>query len=552
MVIYLAMREKVYAIRGNMALEETLSKEQLESEYATQKVVNSLTSGSPKGVYSDVNSLKSSNPDTGVYLITNNGHIYSWTKNSSNNPVDLGVYMNVIDYDKALDELTILVKNFNYNKINLFDNLKFYSLKSIDNNDKNNVTVSNFNDKLIDFPYGDISKPFRIKLDNGTPIFSNWNFINLPTNSEAVFMYYFKKDGTYLTYKNLSNPDVNVIPSEAYYVSIIKFNNLTDYYIKLDTVNVEWLNSDVREELVNLVKRVDGIVQNVMETFTVDVNGTGDYTSLIECFNDLKDNTNNKIIKIMDGTYDIFEEIGGSEYAKSLTAEDKWNEVSTFIPDNTRIVGYGNVVLNFLPEKDDTNEYAAQYLSPINVQGNCEIENIKIYAKNCRYCIHDETNTQSKYDYGYRKYKGIECHYLKSDYGSGPGGQAYAAGFSSGMNYEYDNCIFDGQYRNQAFSMHNGNNSTKSNNIYIRNCIFKAPGSQAAIGFFNTATVQLLNNVYISNCHLNNQLLIANNCQGDTLVNAFKLYVNNCNNFSFDIKTAINSLEPEVYNTSGS
>lgn len=204
--------------------------------------------------------------------------------------------------------------------------------------------------------------------------------------------------------------------------------------------------------------------------------------------------------------------------------------------------------MNFLPEQDETNQYAAQYLSPINVRSNCEIENIKIYAKNCRYCIHDETSSQTKYENTYRKYKGVECHYLKSQYGTGPGGQSYAAGFTSGMTYEFDNCLFEGQYRNQAWSMHNGNGTTKSNNIFLRNCIFKAPGSQAAIGLANTSTKQLLNNVYISNCYLNNQLVIYNNYTSEKLINAFKLYINNCNDFSIDIKTTINELEPEIYN----
>lgn len=57
-----------------------------------QNQINSLASGSPKGTYANAAAIKTANPETGVYVATENGHIYSWTKNSTGDPVDLGVY----------------------------------------------------------------------------------------------------------------------------------------------------------------------------------------------------------------------------------------------------------------------------------------------------------------------------------------------------------------------------------------------------------------------------------------------------------------------------
>lgn len=54
--------------------------------------VSNLASGSPKGAYVSATALKTANPNTGVYVVTGNGHIYSWTKNQSEDPVDLGIY----------------------------------------------------------------------------------------------------------------------------------------------------------------------------------------------------------------------------------------------------------------------------------------------------------------------------------------------------------------------------------------------------------------------------------------------------------------------------
>lgn len=55
------------------------------------KSIQNLASGSPKGTYESVEKLISANPESGVYIITNNGHIYSYEKNSSK-ANDLGIY----------------------------------------------------------------------------------------------------------------------------------------------------------------------------------------------------------------------------------------------------------------------------------------------------------------------------------------------------------------------------------------------------------------------------------------------------------------------------
>ena len=39
--------------------------------------VSSLSSGSPKGSYTNAAAIVSANPDTGVYIAQDNGHIYS-------------------------------------------------------------------------------------------------------------------------------------------------------------------------------------------------------------------------------------------------------------------------------------------------------------------------------------------------------------------------------------------------------------------------------------------------------------------------------------------
>ncbi len=67
-----------------------------------QNQINSLASGSPKGVYATTSALVSANPDTGVYIVSDDGHIYSWTKNGDS-AIDLGVYQASEDSDSIIN-----------------------------------------------------------------------------------------------------------------------------------------------------------------------------------------------------------------------------------------------------------------------------------------------------------------------------------------------------------------------------------------------------------------------------------------------------------------
>lgn len=79
---------------------EKLTRQSTDANLQTQ--INSLASGSPKDVYATVAALEVANPDTGVYIVSADGHIYSWTKDGSN-ATDLGVYQAAeIETDKTL------------------------------------------------------------------------------------------------------------------------------------------------------------------------------------------------------------------------------------------------------------------------------------------------------------------------------------------------------------------------------------------------------------------------------------------------------------------
>lgn len=89
----------------------------IEKSENLQNQINSLASGSPKGSYATANDLKNDNPDTGVYIITSNGHIYSWVKDSTEAPIDLGVYQATKIADESITPFMFDEKNKKINKI---------------------------------------------------------------------------------------------------------------------------------------------------------------------------------------------------------------------------------------------------------------------------------------------------------------------------------------------------------------------------------------------------------------------------------------------------
>lgn len=93
---------------------------------ANTSAIQGLASGSPKGTYATTAALVSANPDTGVYIVTADGHIYSWTKNASS-AIDLGVYQATSIPDDSVDLLKLDVRTNGLMNMNNFEVIGFTS-----------------------------------------------------------------------------------------------------------------------------------------------------------------------------------------------------------------------------------------------------------------------------------------------------------------------------------------------------------------------------------------------------------------------------------------
>ena len=201
--------------------------------------VSNLASGSPKGAYTSATALKTANPNTGVYVVTGNGHIYSWTKNQSEDPVDLGIYQAT---EIANDE--ILGKHFNDNVKNTID-IEIPDITFIEGSyiiakyvyENVNYTRSDY----FTIPKG---KTFHFRARGGV----------VPTSNDAHMLVVYGKDDEWLdgfkarsenvedyTYVNRAGRDLRVRIS-------FKKGTLEDYYLSSENdTSIAYLKENLNE-----------------------------------------------------------------------------------------------------------------------------------------------------------------------------------------------------------------------------------------------------------------------------------------------------------------
>lgn len=243
---------------------------------------------------------------------------------------------------------------------------------------------------------------------------------------------------------------------------ICRGESLSNSYVEY---GVKKIKKDVKIDYT----QVDGI-PSVTKVYTVG--SDGDYTSFTDCLKNLKDVTDDeKIIYVKTGVYDIFEELGGSDYINSLdTSNLNWRDVQPIVPPNTKIIGQGNVVLKFAPTAEEIkNKDIAFLFSPLNISYATDIENIKIDCTNCRYAIHFETNGLIEYADGKSRFKNLVCHKKSGRFGNP---QVFGSGIGRRNQWEFDSCIFTSDMPNIWTTHTNTSKEDDSCTIVFNNCIF--------------------------------------------------------------------------------
>lgn len=282
-----------------------------------------------------------------------------------------------------------------------------------------------------------------------------------------------------------------VIPANAQYLRVTKD---TTSVSKLQYVVENLMTTPVPDALQNLQTQINELDNGA--TYIVDPNGGGDYTGLVQALADLHDDETKKTIYIVGGVYDIFEEMGGQTFIDSIPADvssSLWYQYSNFVPNNTSIIGLGEVTLNFNPPST-TPDAKMGVIGPIALRGNVHIENVTINASNCRYCIHDETGSSTQHFE--KTYKNVKLFKSGSGYA-----QAYGAGHSKNNTIRFENCIFSSN-AGPVWSVHDNSNADNTT-IVLNNCAIIVPSADStALRFGTLNATSGTKVVQINNCSL--------------------------------------------------
>ena len=297
------------------------------------------------------------------------------------------------------------------------------------------------------------------------------------------------------------------------------------------------------------------IVDNKAIEFYVDAkNQTADaqhFTKLVDAMWATQKTQHPVIIHIAAGTYDMYQEYGGEEYLKKLDLHTNADDFKTEMPmlSNVTIIGEGNVKLNYLPDLNTAEKYphAASIISPINVAGKFEMQNVDIEVQYGRYCIHDETSGDSANFYKSHKYINVNCIYHQS-LADSIGGQAFGGGFDNGQNYLFQNCSFESGAK-AGLSFHNRDSCGGS--FIFDNCFFS--GKDWSVRFGNVGK-QTKSKAKFSSCYFGQKIYVNVEALSIESTNAYALTLNNCNATAIDFDSNLKeqSYQPKIYNALGS
>lgn len=280
------------------------------------------------------------------------------------------------------------------------------------------------------------------------------------------------------------------VPNGAnYFILSTKQVNVITY--KDITVNGNSLKSSIYHDVMVLKKDTNEIYD-----FIVDVNGSGDFTSLRDCMIHIGQiigeytegqhspefvYTENKTGKefnvyIKAGTYDVRSYFTNEEW----TSDDALNKIGLIIPRGVNLIGLGkkrsDVIITCTSETTDDRK------STINIQDDVRLENLTIIGNHTRYTVHDD---YSYYPYSnkygsYRRIKDVDFIGENLLYNT-----VYGSGTKGGADWVMKNCRFINKTAQYCLGLHDrdGYEQTAPENFLFKNCEFIGLGGPSSLTF---------------------------------------------------------------------
>lgn len=433
------------------------------------------------------------------------------------------------DYIIPKNGIVHLLCRYNPESVINVGDLEFQVIKSksaINEVSKNSENVNQimsavFSEANIPTEFGSIDTSVGSDYDSSTALrtigFLDDSIMSVEFNRNyKAFIYAYDKSGAYIG--RYTGNDFNKDYAQSKKVeSPINLRSISDndYIYRLVFVD----NQTPSVDNIDLIANVNNIKLVPKEEKIYTVGQGKQFTTFTEMLTALSNNTDNKTVYVYNGEYDIFEEIGGSEYADSLVGTD-WRSANKIIPPNTKIIGLGNVKFVFnLP--DDTTEVARNLLSALNISGSCEITNINIECKNCRYALHVEGSAYSQYDNATITLDNVNIKRVQGVYAR----QVLGCGLNRGCTLIVKNCKWENTESN-CFYVHT-NSTDKLPIIKIENSQMITNGTapiylDSQNNTYTTGKVAVkMNGVYTTN----GKIMKANITNGD----AFHVVASCCN-----------------------
>lgn len=254
----------------------------------------------------------------------------------------------------------------------------------------------------------------------------------------------------------------------------------------IDISNMSYLRLSSHTPNLNIT--ADAFFTKGNAEVVVDVNGGGDYTSLLAALKGTSDDT---AIRLRKGVYDViseYEAFYGSDFFTNYngyaTVSDPFYR-GLWLTTGRKIRGDAGAVIRCVYTGSNTK--VATLFSCISNAGNVLVENVTIEHGYLRYAIHD--------DFGARAGQTIEFRNIR--FIGHSTGSVIGGGLGVNTNVIIDGCVFEGNRQPWDINYHGSNSAVADNTNIIR--ITNCRGNQGC-GFWPNGPSTALSTVYVNNC----------------------------------------------------
>lgn len=253
-------------------------------------------------------------------------------------------------------------------------------------------------------------------------------------------------------------------------------------------------------------------VDSAPRVYRVEKDGSGDFTSLVDCINEATQYMDSKVY-VGAGEWDICAELGET-YLNEVSATH--GKRGPYLQNRIHLIfaSKSKVVCNYTGSREET----MRWLSPFNagIYG-FTLENANIEASNCRYCVHDERDQGT--DAYVNKYINCRMHLDNSTNTVIRSCNPIGGGLGKNGYIDIDGCWFRGEptqvYVSQLplVTYHNSAGADAKSHISVKNTYLAGDG-RFRFNWYGQS--QLITEVEVSGCSMGSAILSRAEVEGSS------------------------------------